>query len=121
MKVLLFEDDQLLSSICKQKLDEAKINCLVFEYPPENLIETILTEKPNLIIMSVIMPHMDGFTATEKIRADKRTKDTPLVFLTNLCQPENIKRGMDLGALKHFITAHITPSELVEEIKKLNI
>ena len=109
----------MLSGAYKIKIEKAGMLCSIYEFPPENLIETILVEKPDLIIMSVIMPHMDGFRATEKIKADERTKNTPLIFVTSVADDESVRKGLKLGAIKYFAKANIVPNDLIEEIKKI--
>ena len=55
----------------------------------------------------------------EKLKADDKTKDIPVILLTNLNQKDEIERGMSLGADDYLIKAHFMPTEVVDKIKKV--
>ncbi|MBT4648967.1 response regulator, partial [Candidatus Parcubacteria bacterium] len=61
---------------------------------------------------------MDGFSVLKALKEDDTTKDIPVILLTNLGQDEDIQRGKDLGAVGYLVKANLTPSEVVEEVKK---
>lgn len=119
IKIMIFEDEKMLSAMYVTKFENIGFQCRALEHPPKDaakLIDLILEYQPDLIIMSVIMPIMDGFQATEIIKSDKRTKDIRLIFLTSCGQEEDIDRAKKLGALKYLIKAKNTPSEVLEEV-----
>ena len=118
-KVVMFEDDSMLSDMYKIKFSRSEFEVKVFEYPPKNIVDVIANENPDIISMGVIMPHMDGFQATMLLKKDPRTKDIPLVFLTNLGQADDVKKGLSLGAADYLIKAHLTPDEVVEKYQKI--
>ncbi len=121
-QIIHFEDDQLLGELYKSKFQEAGFNNFKhYLNPPNNeaeLIELILTEKPDLIIMGIIMPVMGGFEATTILRANEKTKNIPIIGLDNLSQPQDIKRAKEVGMVDYFIMASITPDKFVEKIKE---
>ena len=85
----------------------------------QEALEAIQEEKPALVIADILMPKMDGFEVLEKIKGNPKTKDIPVILLTNLNQQEDVERGMELGANDFLIKAHFMPSEVVGKIKKL--
>jgi CheY-like chemotaxis protein len=117
-KILIFEDDKMLAEMYSAKLKEKGLKYKCFDCPPDNVIDVVSKERPDLISMGVVMPNMDGFQATELLKSDDKTKDIPLVFLTNLGQDVDKKRGLDLGAVEYIVKAKHTPTEVIEIFEK---
>jgi len=118
-RIIMFEDDNFLMDMYKQKFKKAGFILIHFEHPPDNIVQIILDQKPDLICMSVIMPKCDGFTAAEKIKSDERTKDIPLVFLTTCGLREDIKKGLSLGAVDYFVKSKYPPSKVIRKLTKI--
>ena len=76
-------------------------------------------EKPDLIVLDIVMPQMDGLEVLKVAKGDSELKDIPVVLLTNLGQRENIEEGLKLGADDYIIKAHFTPDEVVGKVKKV--
>jgi DNA-binding response OmpR family regulator len=71
---------------------------------------------PDILLLDVIMPTMNGFEALEVIRANSKLKTLPIVMLTNLSQPSDRQRALELGATDYLIKSDITLKELVVRI-----
>jgi len=82
-------------------------------------LEAAAKVNPDIILLDILMPKMDGFSVLEELKKDAKTKDIPVILLTNLGQKEDVKKGFDLGAAGYLIKAHFMPSEVVEKIKKI--
>ena len=80
-----------------------------------------MTERlnPNLVLLDLLMPKMDGFEVLEKVKGDAKTKNIPVILLTNLGQKEDVDKGLKLGASDYLIKAHFMPQETVEKVKKV--
>jgi CheY-like chemotaxis protein len=121
-KILQFDDDEFLAKMYRKKLELEGFVAVWQEHPrvkkESDLIDFVLEIKPDLIIMDIIMPIMDGFKATEILKNDKRTKNIPIFMLTNLSQDDDIEKGKELGADDYFITSNHTPSEFISKIKE---
>lgn len=120
-KIIHFEDDEFLAELYKPKFKEAGFNYNHYLNPPSNkneLVELIINEKPDLIIMDILMPEIDGFEATKILKADKRTKDIPIIGFDNLSQPRDIKQAKDVGMADYFVKATFSPNGFIEKIKK---
>lgn len=76
-------------------------------------------EKPDIVLLDIIMPKMDGFATLKGIRKDANIKDVPVILLTNLGQEEDIKKGKELGADDYYIKANHTPTEVVDKVEDL--
>jgi DNA-binding response OmpR family regulator len=64
------------------------------------------------------MPKLDGFSVLRSLKENAKTKDVPVILLTNLGQDEDVKKGKSLGAASYLVKANMTPAEVVEKIKE---
>ena len=76
-------------------------------------------ENPDVILLDIILPQMDGFSVLKKLKSDSATKNFPVILLTNLGQDGDVKKGLELGAIDYLIKANYTPSQVVEKVKSL--
>ncbi|MCH8986838.1 response regulator [Patescibacteria group bacterium] len=118
MKILLVEDDPLLIDIYVTKFKEKGFDVDTMN-GGENVLETVKSKKPDVVILDIVLPHQDGWEILRQIKEDKDTKDTKIVVLSNLGQKEEVEKGLKLGAAQYLIKAHYTPSQVVQEIEKL--
>lgn len=117
-KVLLVEDDEMLHGMYTQKFKNQGYE-VVSAYNGADGIKLAETEHPDVILLDVIMPKMDGFVALKKIRKGDTTAKIPVILLTNLGQEEDVRKGRELGADDYFIKANHTPQEVVDKVKAL--
>lgn len=117
VKILLIEDDPFLSSMYSTKFEMENFDVASAEDGAKGL-SLALSDRPDIILLDILMPKMNGFEVLEKLRANKETKDVPVILLTNLNQRDDIEKGMALGAADYLIKAHFMPSEVVDKIKK---
>ena len=118
-KILIFEDDQLLRSMYETKFGMEGFGVAGYDNPSNDPVSIVLKEKPDAISMDVMMPVMNGFEATGLIKGDSRTKNIPVIFLTNLGQQQDIDKGKALGAAEYIIKANHMPSEVVDRFRKI--
>jgi len=115
--VLIVEDDGFLSNMYKAKLELEDYTVLTAANGEAGL-KLSKEKKPNLILLDVIMPKMNGFEVLKEIKGDKNLKDIPVIMLTNLGQKEDVQKSFKLGASEYLIKAHFLPSEVVGKVKK---
>ena len=118
IKILLIEDDPFLSSMYSTKFEMEGFSVSAAE-DGEKGLKAAGAFKPDIILLDILMPKMNGFEVLEKLKADKATEVIPVILLTNLNQRDEIERGMSLGADDYLIKAHFMPSEVVDKIKKI--
>ena len=82
----------------------------------EQALGLIEMTPPDLILLDIVMPGMNGFEVCQKIKSDPKTKDIPIIFLTAMCATTDVVRGYELGA-SDYITKPIYPKELIARIK----
>ncbi len=114
--IMVVEDDFFVMDIYQTKLSQEGYEVIQAENGEEAL-QKIEKEKPDLVLLDIIMPQLDGWQVLKKMKADERFKNIPVVLLTNLSQKENIDEGLKLGAQDYLIKSHFTPSEVLEKIK----
>lgn len=117
-KILIIEDEEVLVNMYESKFISE--NYLVFKANNgEDGYLLAQKEKPDIILLDVILPKMDGFMVLSKIKEDQAIKDIPVVLLTNLGQDEDITKGKKMGAIDYLVKANLTPSEVVDKIKEV--
>jgi DNA-binding response OmpR family regulator len=114
-KILLIEDDQFLAKMYFTKLSLANYEVITADNGERGLFKA-QTEKPDLILLDIMLPGIDGWEVLQKIKADKTSAMIPVILLTNLGQQEEIERGLHLGASDYLIKAHFTPKEILKKI-----
>ena len=118
-KVLFIEDDPFLIEIYSTKLKDAGYDVEV-AVDGEEGFNKLKEKKPDLVLLDIVLPNVDGWEFLRKIANDQKiSKDLKIIVLSNLGQKTDVEKGLRLGAVKYLIKAHYTPSEVVEEIKKL--
>ncbi|MBP9761133.1 MAG: response regulator [Candidatus Magasanikbacteria bacterium] len=116
--VLLVEDDAFLANIYKTKFEMEGFKVRVAENGELGLKEA-KKKVPDIILLDILLPKMDGFTVLEHLKEDDELKNTPVILLTNLGQKDDVEKGLALGAADYLIKAHFKPSETVEKVKKV--
>ena len=117
-KVLLVEDDSFLSNIYFIKLKEAGI-VVDTAFSGEEAIIKIREQKPDLVLLDIILPGITGWEVLEKIRQDDDLRDIKVIVLSNIDEEKETNKGSKLGVAKHLVKAHHTPSEIVKEVRDL--
>jgi len=117
-KILLVEDDPFLIDIYTSKLEKEGFSVRISE-SGEDCFKKINQEKPDLILLDIILPKIDGWEVLKKIKSDEKLKNIKIIILSNLYQKEDIEKGLSLGADKYLIKANYDPKEVIEEIKKI--
>lgn len=115
-RILLVEDDPFLIDIYTTKLREAGFEVQVAE-DGEKALTLAESLKPDLVVLDIVLPNLDGWEVLRQLKTKKLS--TKVVILSNLGQKDEVEKGLSLGAIKYFIKANYTPTEIVEEIKKL--
>jgi len=117
-KILIIEDDSFLSEMYSTKLIQEGFETEVAVDGKQGL-EKIKNIKPDLVLLDIVLPKMDGFEILENIKKDSKLKDIPVVLLTNLGQKNEIEKGLSLGADEYIIKAHFTPTAVVVKVKEI--
>lgn len=118
IKILVVEDDKFLRELITQKLSREGYDVKEAVDGEEGVIKT-KEEKPDIILLDLILPGIDGFEVLAKIKEDPEVENIPVVILSNLGQRDDVERGLKLGAVDFLIKAHFTPGEIIEKVEKI--
>ncbi|HBV58338.1 MAG TPA: response regulator [Candidatus Magasanikbacteria bacterium] len=117
-KILIVEDDEFLANIYQTKFEIEGFKVFVAGDGEQGL-KMAGTKEPEIILLDVLLPKLDGFAVLEQLKKDSATKDIPVILLTNLGQKEDVQKGLKMGAVDYLIKAHFKPSETVDKVKKV--
>lgn len=112
-KILLIEDEAYLSEMYKIKLESEGYKVFIADNG-EDGIKKIETEKPDLVLLDLMMPKMNGFQVLEKLREKNLLDSIRIYVLSNLSQREEIEKGVSLGAEGFLIKASLTPTQIAD-------
>lgn len=114
--ILVVEDDKFLRELIVRKLREEDFN-ISEAIDGEDGIKKIKEEKPDLVLLDLILPGIDGFEVLSKMKEDMSLAQIPVIILSNLGQKDDVERGFKLGAVDYLIKAHFTPGEIIEKVR----
>ncbi len=82
-------------------------------------LEILETMTPDIILLDIIMPYMNGMEVLKKIKENDVLKKIPVIMLTNISEKEKVTEGTELGISDYIIKSHFTPSEVVHKVNAL--
>lgn len=115
---MLVEDDRFFSTLLKTRLEKEGFSVMQ-AFDGEEATTLLQTNKPNLIIMDLIMPKMNGFEVLQTMSIMPEMQKIPVVIVSNLAQDSDVQKASELGAKEYFVKAKIPIDSLIQEIKKL--
>lgn len=74
--------------------------------------------KPDIILLDIMMPEMDGFVVLKELKGDPETKDCEVIMLTNLSDTDSYKKAIELGANGYLVKVNNPPEKLIEEVER---
>ena len=117
-KILIIEDDTFLSGIYASKFEKEGFQVFLGT-DGEAGLKSAKNNIPDIILLDVLLPKLDGFEVLESIKQDEKIRHIPVILLTNLGQKEDVDKGLKLGATDYLIKAHFMPQETVDKVKKV--
>lgn len=117
-KVFVLEDEKILFDALMQKLRKAGFSAVGSEDGAEG-IERIKAEKPDLLLLDIMLPGKGGFEVLEELRKNEATKKLPVIIISNSGQPVEIDRAIKLGVRDYLVKAEFDPAEVIEKVEKV--
>jgi DNA-binding response OmpR family regulator len=117
-KILIIEDEEMLVNMYESKFKTTGYDFIKAINGEDGLVAA-QQQKPDLILLDVILPKMDGFLVLKKLKEDPNTKDIPVILLTNLGQDEDKEKGKAMGAVNYLVKANLTPTEVVDKVQEI--
>lgn len=115
-KIAIIEDDATISQMYRMKFEADGFDVRMAANGKIG-VEVVKAFNPDIILLDIQMPEMDGAEALEHIRADKQSADTPVIVLTNLGEEESPPRMRELGISGYIVKANNTPRQVVAHVK----
>ena len=117
-KLLIVEDDKFLRDLASQKLSKEHLQVFT-AVDGEQGVSVAEQEIPDIILLDILLPGIDGFEVLKRIRANPKLQKTHVSMLSNFGQREDIERAMAAGADQFMVKANYTLDEIVQEVKKI--
>jgi DNA-binding response OmpR family regulator len=118
-KVLLVEDDSMIVKMYQRKLTSAGFN-LAIAFNGEEGLAAIAKERPDIILLDIMMPKMNGLDMLKIVKSDALFKDIPVIVLTNLGdRQEDVQKCREMGADDYLVKANVSLNEMVERTKNV--
>ncbi|MFC1644794.1 response regulator transcription factor, partial [Patescibacteria group bacterium] len=114
-KILIVEDDIELRDTMKDFLVEEGFE-VVSASDGDAGVQGAIEEVPDLVLLDIILPKRNGYEVLEEIKSNKKTKDIPVMVLTNLSSIDDIQKALDLGATNYLVKGDYKLSEVAAKI-----
>jgi len=115
-RLLVVEDEKALADVLKTKLQREGFDVVVANDGADGLAK-LKTEKPDLLLLDIILPKMSGFDILEEMRKDTELPHPPVIIISNSGQPVEIERAKALGAVDYLVKADFDPEEVVTKVR----
>jgi len=117
-KVLVVEDDKFLGNAYKAGFEGEGLEVAI-AYDGEDALATVESFQPDVILLDILIPKIDGFGVLAKLKSDDKYKSIPVIIASNLGQKQDIDRGLELGASDYIIKSESSVTEILLKIKTL--
>lgn len=114
----IVEDEESLVDVLRDKLEQSGFSVISAKNGEEGL-DLALESKPDLILLDIVMPKMDGITMLNKLREDEWGKDVKVILLTNLSDPEYITKALKGQAYDFLVKSDWKLDEVIEKINSV--
>lgn len=112
--VLLAENDQFLADIYRKKFEQEDYKVLIVQNGV-SCIKEAEKKLPDIIILDVLLPGLDGFSVVEHLKKTAKTKEIPIIIFTQIAQKEDVKRGFLLG-VEYILKSHVKPDDILRRV-----
>jgi DNA-binding response OmpR family regulator len=116
-KILFIEDESALQKTFGEVLTKEGYE-MISALDGKTGLRLAKEKKPDLILLDLILPRMHGFDVLRELKEDEKTKDIPIIILTNLENAEDIQKALELGARTYLVKANYTLEEVIRKVKE---
>lgn len=117
-KILIVEDDAILQKSLKEYLSSEGFEIMCASDGEEG-VQKAVSEKPDLILLDIILPKKDGYEVLQEVKANPEISYIPVVLLTNLDGIADVEKALELGATTYLVKADYKLEEVTEKIKEI--
>lgn len=112
--IIIVEDDLTLANIYKQKLTEG--GHAVSIVADRDAVATIVAQKPQLVLLDILMPNVLGLDILREIKNDPASVNIPVLLLTNVAEDASIAKGLEYGAYGYLLKSETTPDQILGRV-----
>jgi CheY-like chemotaxis protein len=116
-RVLAVDDDHVIRGLLEVNL-EMEGHDVMTAVDGQDALEKVREQRPDLILLDVMMPNVNGWQVAEALKADEETRDIPIVFLSARAMEADVRKGNDLG-VSSYVTKPFDPIDLMELVHRL--
>lgn len=118
MKILIIEDDKFLRKVIKKKFSKEGYE-IIEAIDGEIGLNIAKEEKVDLILLDLVLPELDGFEVLDKLKSDPKSSRIPVIILSNLGDKDDVKKGLEKGAVDYLIKSNFDPSEIFKRVEAI--
>ncbi|MBU1015094.1 response regulator transcription factor [Patescibacteria group bacterium] len=115
-RVLLIEDEELISALLAKKLSEGGYDVTVAGDGEEGIVKAKM-QNPDIVLLDMMLPRMNGLEVLQEMRDDADLRDTPVIIISNSGQPVEIEAVRKLGAKDWLVKTNFDPGEVLEKVR----
>lgn len=112
--IIIVEDDVNLANIYRKKLEEGGHKAEIV--PDKDAVNSIATKKPNLVLLDILMPNVNGLDVLKGLKGNPAAATIPVVMLTNVADDTSIAKGLELGAYGYLLKSETTPDQVLSRV-----
>lgn len=116
-RILICDDDPVILRLLEVNLELEGYDVLTANHG-EEAFEIATRERPDLVILDIMMPRLDGYQTCQKLKAQESTEDIPVVFLSAKAQASDIEKGKSFG-VSEYLTKPFDPNDLIDVVERL--
>jgi two-component system alkaline phosphatase synthesis response regulator PhoP len=116
-KILIVEDEEIILDLLERKLTKEGYEISVARDGEEGL-KAMREQKPDLILLDIVMPKLGGFEVMEEMQKEPDLKEIPVIIISNSGQPVELDRAKELGAKDWLIKTEFDPQEVLDKVAK---
>lgn len=115
--ILIADDEEATRDLYKMRFKKEPYK-LIFAVNGREALDKAISQKPDAILLDIMMPNKSGITVLEELKKNKKTKEIPVMMLTVLPNKEIKEEALQLGADDYLVKENVTPSKVVKLVKK---
>lgn len=116
-KVFLFEDEEIIYENIIHELEDEGFNVTLAK-DGQDALKKVISAQPDIILLDLILPKLNGFEILKELKNEEKTKNIPVIILSNLGQGQDIRECMDLGAVDYMVKANVLIADVITKIKE---
>lgn len=116
-KILIVEDERNMRESLVEAFNDSNFKVLTME-DGEGVVDFVREEKPDVILLDIILPKKNGFEVLGELKDNIETRNIPVILSTNLSDPSDIQKALDLGATTYLVKSNYSLEDIVKKVNR---